>query len=400
MSTSAHSGKEDLAFVANYYKAMVIPRTPDDFVVAERFRHGLTDDEIRAGIAAFREFLYMLFDKLAADKDAIDVETGKKYELYGDIGAQGNGKICNCFPVFIDLALMLFSLGTHGKLEIGLENKLVVRGGDLFTVICPVTEKYHSFIKMRGARKAELRRLLSDLGLRFHGADFFGEVDFAKTGVFSITSDRNGFFPVGLKLIAEATANNRDYIKIENLFDSAFLRCDFYPLANATPKKHAVKITEYANGQPPQVRKWIGEIDALLTGSGCTVTNNLSCESIYTKPKLKNRMGMVCKIYMDITGCFITPGVNHFANPNNIAGMLPDSIANLVKAKAERECGWCAHSRRLEQCKPGCPFKFTRQGVEYEKCRYAEFRIPLDDAENRKWVRKWIEMELECAGQL
>ena len=109
---------------------------------------------------------------------------------------------------------------------------------------------------------------------------------------------------------------------------------------------------------------------------------------------------MVCKIYMDIKGCFITPGINHLENSDTIIRILPDDIVDLIKAKADRECGWCAHSRRnptVIQCRKGCPFTFTHKGVEYIKCRYAEFKIPLDNADNRHLIEQWLEMELACS---
>ena len=90
--------------------------------------------------------------------------------------------------------------------------------------------------------------------------------------------------------------------------------------------------------------------------------------------------------------------MNHFENPNNnITSILPDEIMDIIIAKQDRECGWCAHSRRnsnLIQCHQGCPFKFIYKGKEYNKCRYAEFQIPLDTADNRGLIRKWLEMEL------
>ena len=382
---------KDLTYVCKYLKALVIPHTPDNFFVAERFRHGLTDEEIHKGIEAFREFLYALFDELAINKDKIDVETGKNYDPYGDNGPRGNGNIKYCFPIINDLAITLFSLGFHGKLETEPEKRLTVEREDMLKVICPVTEKYHSLIKMKLERKKEVFYFLSSLGICFNNTNF------SKTGTFNITYDKNAFFIIGLKLIAEATMNNRDYIKIENLFGSAFFRCDFYPLANMVPKKHIKKIKEYANAQSPEIREWIIEIDTFLTNNDCTISNVLSDEFIYTKRKNKNRKGMVCKIYMGIMGCYITPGINHLENPDNILYLLPDSIMDLMKAKAERECGWCAYSRRnpdVIQCKQGCPFKFTHEGIEYLKCRYAEFKIPLDNVSHRKYVKKWLEMEI------
>jgi len=101
---------------------------------------------------------------------------------------------------------------------------------------------------MNDERRQEMFSLLSDLGLCFEGS---------KTGVFSITSDINEFLVLGLKLIAEATMNNKAYIKAENLFYCAFLRCDFYPLANAKPKKHVILLREFISAQHPEIIKWI-----------------------------------------------------------------------------------------------------------------------------------------------
>ena len=377
----------DLTDLCNYMKAMVISHMPDDFKVAEKFRHDLTDDEIRKGIDAFREFLYAFYDKLSADKDKIDVYTRDNFNPY-DKRDKANARVC--FPTIFDLTVILFSLGFHGRLE-PKEKRLTVYTEDLLRVICEKTEKYVSLIKMSGERKLEMFRILMDLGLTFNGVDFSEEVDFSKVEKFDVTFAENYFFVVGLKLIAEATANHRDYYYIMNVF-RVLLECDFHSLANAAPKKHFRNVNEAANAQVPEIKKWIAETDAFLLNNGCKVSG--SWEITYTKPKIKNRKGMVLKIWMDITGCFVCPGIGHLNNPNNIISMLPDDIADLLTAKAERECGWCAYSRKNSQCKPGCPIKFTHKGKAYIKCRYSEFRIDLSEANNRELVSKWIEMEL------
>jgi hypothetical protein len=249
--------KKDLAYVCDYFKALVIPQMPNDFIVAEPFKHGLSKVELKKGMEAFRDFLYTAYDKISANKDRIDVERGKKYDPYGTPGDRGTASIKECFPVFFDLTIILLTLGFHGRLEIEPEKKLVIHGKDIFIIIDPITEKYQSLIKMNEERKLELFYLLFDLGLRFNGADFSKEVDFKKTGAFYITSNKNDFFPVGLKLIADAMLNNKEYYKLENLFMSIFLRGDFYPIANAKSKKYNSNIEEYVNAQHPDIKKWV-----------------------------------------------------------------------------------------------------------------------------------------------
>ena len=380
--------KKDLADVCNYMKALVIPDMPDGFRVADKFRHGLTDREIRKGVGAYRGFLYALFDKLAADKDKIDLKTRDNYNPYVK---SDRTNIRMCLPVIVDLAMILFTLGIRGRLD--MEGKrLAVRVDDLLTVICEKTENYISLIKMSGGRKFEMFRILTDLGLGFEGVDFSREVDFSKVEEFSVTYAADDFFVAGLKLLAEATANHRDYYYVMNMF-GVLLECDFYPLANEKPKKRVRDINLSSGGQATEIREWIAEMDGYLLSNGCTLGG--SWEFTYALRKVKNRKGMVLRVWMDITGCYACPGVNHLDRPDSIVSMLPGEIVEMLKT--QRECGWCSQPDPAK-CSRGGPFGFTHDGGEYVRCRTAEFRIDLSDAGNRDLVRQWVEMELAASA--
>ena len=387
--------KHDLEHVCNYLKSLIIPRTPDNFTVAERFRHGLTNDEIFKGIAAFREFLHVLLDKLIAEKDKIDLKTRDNYNPY--INADKHN-IRMCLPSIYDLTIILLSFGVHGKLEIKPENRISIYGNDLFTVICPITEKYNSLNKMSGERKLEMFQLLYDLGLCFNGADFFNGVDFSKVEKFYVTHERNVFFPVGLKLISEATLNNKSYIKLNNLFLPVFLRCDFNPLANAVAKKHRIKINDIADAQAPDIRDWILDVNTLLVDNGCALTQSGGGEFTSAKRNAGIARGRLLRLHINITGCFATPGVNHLKKPVNILAELPDSMIDMIidkKNHTHGSCGQCAGGIASAQCKIGGPIQFNYKGEDIVKCRVSDIRIPLDNANYREWVRKWIEMELD-----
>jgi hypothetical protein len=407
--------KKDLAYVSNYFKALVIPDSPDDFTVAERFRHGLTDDEIRKGIAAFRKFLYAFFDRLAAGKDEIDVKSGSKYDPYGSQKYDGSGNMIYCFPVLYNFTYILMAMGIFGRLEILPEVRLFVRGDDMLTGICPLTqrypEKYNGILRMSNERKLEMFRLMDDLGFRFHGADFSTEVDFTKTETFYVTSIKNSFCVIGLKLIAEAAANNKNYIKMENLFGPVFLRGDFSSLANASPKKHAIKIQEAVIAQRPEIREWVIGTDKLLTGNGCKITESgKGAEFIYTRRNAGVTYGMVCIIFMGITGCFITPGVNHLACTDSIIKLLPGKTADIIKSGMESEKFNAERCLRRSGNMPFARFSLIHAGMEYEGCRHAGlrcqfsgvkcrftgsgFRFDLSDPDVRKLMTKWLEKEL------
>ena len=213
------------------------------------------------------------------------MERGRKYDPFGTVGDRGTSNPKECFPVFNDFTIILLSLGFHGKLMKQNEKHiLAVTGEDMLTVIDPVTENYQSIIRMSAERKVEMFGLLHEVGLRVYDAD--SEFDFAKTGTFFVTHEKNDFFAVGLKLIACSMVNHKYHIKLENLFGCILRRANFKPLANATPKKPLLDIREYANAQKPEIKKWILEVDTYLTDKGCKIVHGAgSGPFTYTKSR-------------------------------------------------------------------------------------------------------------------
>ena len=366
----------NLAEICDYLKKLIIPHTPGDFVVAGPFRHGLTDDELKAGIDAFRKFLYKLYDKLAENKDKIDVKTGAK-----------DGSVRARFPIITDLAAILFSMGIHGKLKTKPGKEMTVSGQDLLTPFPKTagqTEKYFSLAKLGARRKMEIFNFLSDLGLYFEGADFSQEVDFAKTGSFYIRHDDDNFV-IGLKLLAQAQANVKDkYYKLSDVF----MLGDFRPLANLQPKPRVVTLKGLVGGQAPEVKKWVLDIDEFLTEAGCKQTTD-GTSFTYT---LKGGKKQICKIYLDITGASIRPNTSHFANGKQDYKFTGDMLKHM---RGRRACGICAEKDpNFVHCSHGGPYRLTHDDELFESCRYDGFTFPLGGAKEREILRKWVEAEL------
>ena len=321
--------KKDLTYICDYMKKLVIPSTPGNFIVSEPFRYGLTNEEHKKGIEAFREFLYDLYDYLAANKDKIDVKTGSRYDINGTWNGCGN--INTAYPVFCDLSHILVNLGFNGGLEAGGKN-LTVHCNDLQKVICAKSHKYIALENKSNERKSELFCLLSDLGLHFDGLDISENIDLSKNKKIRITSKKNEFFALGLKLISEAAVNIKYNYYLVNSLQGAFLRCDFYPLASAKPKKQIVNIREFINPQSSEIQKWIMEIDSFLVKNGCSISNNIAgydCEFTYTKRGKKNNKGMVCRFFISIKGVYIMPGINHPEHQDIIPLDNPDNRKRL-----------------------------------------------------------------------
>jgi len=205
----------DLADVYNYLKAAVIPYTPKDFIIAESFTLGLLDEELKAGIEAFRSFLHTLYDALADNKDRFDVKSSKQ-----------DGTIPARFPIIEDLGAILFQMGFHGRLETEPKNELIIYGEDMLKV--SKTQKYRHLIKLSKKRKVELFGFLSDLGFYFEDADFSDNIDFSKIGMFYVQYENDDLMLTGLKLMALAQAN----VKAKyDRYSTIIMRGDFYTLS-------------------------------------------------------------------------------------------------------------------------------------------------------------------------
>lgn len=375
-------GKYDLADACNYMKGIVLPAAPDDFAIAECFRHGLQNGELITGINAFRKFLCELFDRLAAEKDRFDP---KKAALYDP--ENGEESLWKCFPVTKDLAALLFFIGLHSSLETDPNVELAVHGADLLKVPKPKSEKFYGLRKLSGKRLSELFGFLSEMSFYFEDFNYADNVDLSRTGVFYVSYENDSSLLVGLKLLAEAQAN----IKSEHYrLDSAFMRCDFQPLADMEPKEHQIKLIDCVDTQPPDIRKWLLETDRLLLDSGCNATGEKSGDITiaYTSKKSKK---WVCKFYFGVTGYRIRPNVNYMRGDGSAVFELPETMLRVIRDKR------CTNCYGDQPCTHGGAFRFTQNGEDFAGCRSPHndgYKFTLDNAEDRQALRKWIEQEL------
>jgi len=347
-------------YTCNYLKGLIIPHMPDDFIIAEPFRHGLPDDELKKGIAAFREFLYALYDKH------------------------------NCLSIINDIAVVLSTLGLYGRLETEPRKELVVNGGDLLT---PLTStKPPAINKLSNRRKMEVFNYLSDIGFYFEDLNLSESIDFSQVGTFYVTYENDDFVIIGLKLLAEAKNNIKaGYQK----FMTTFMRCDFYPLANLVPKAHTASAREFANSQPPEIRDWIIDVEKLLIDNGCKIScfflsnTNGDGSFSYVSPKGKKT---VCRIAMGVAGSLVEIRGNHFNNERTILPELPENMLDVVKSD---KCGKCAEGNpNFISCRHGGPFKFAYNGENLERCAFGGYIFKLDNPTERELIKKWLKMEL------
>jgi len=374
--------KFNLADICNHLKAAVIPHTPDDFIISEVFRLGLSDVELKAGIMAFRSFLHELYDALANGKDKFDVKTGKE-----------GGTIPARFPIIEDLGAILYQIGFHGILETEPKNEMIVYGEDMLKV--SKMQKYRHINKLSKKRRIELFDFLSGLGFYFEEADFSNNVDFSKIDTFYVQYENGDSLLTGLKLMALAQSN----VKAKyDRYSSIIMRGDFYPLANAQPKPPIVNIIEYANTQPPEIREWIINLDELLIQS-CKVVGETQyslCAGIfvYTSRITKQR---ICKIDLRAKNSFIIPSANHIKKSINILNDFSKNMLDIMRRK-NRNCKTCSaiNNPVFVKCPygKGEPHRFSYKDEDFELCQFGGFEFSLSNADEREVIKKWIELEL------
>ena len=345
-----------LSDVCTYLKNVVIKHTPDDFIVNEQFRFGLSDAEILAGINAFRTFLYQLYDKIAAENSQIGID---------------------------EIAAILYFTGIQGEFETQEKHELAVRGSDLLIKTKKNSVPHQTMKKMSAKRVAEIFMFLSGLGLSFADIDYTKPIKLSETGVFRLSNKNDSDMIVGLKLLAKAQEHlDGDRDRLQN----GFMRCDFQSLASEVPILPDMKMENYADTQPPDVKKWLLDLDKLLTDSGCRINAEIMG---YARVEYWKGKQLVCTVHLGIDECKIAPGTKKIKTLDDIAPVLPDTFLEALKEDG-CECG--------RRCKKG-PFKIVHNGAEYLSCnnpphKPAGFLVPVHDADNRKIIYKWLEKEV------
>jgi len=369
--------KIDLTDICNYLKAVVIPRTPEDFIVAEPFRHDLTDDEINAGISAFRAFLYELYDRIAADKGRFTTAISEGYTPEAHINTY--------YPIISDLALILFSLGFHGRLETNPKKELVVDKAEL------------TGDKKKDKRKLEAYRYLAEAGFYFEDADFLNEResggDLSKPGTFYVQYEKDENLLTGLKLIAQAQANIKNK---PHEYEKTFMRCDFYPLASTKPMIQKVNIHEFVDSQPPEVQEWILKMNSLLTENGCKVDDNLnrfrgSCTFAYMSRKHKKR---VCQFQIGISGFIVCVSLADKQDLEKVLRALPDDVRSEYITNETKGCGGC----NTFEC--GINLDFEEAGKIYRVCTGSGYIRRNPTPEQFKMIERFIDIRREYLNKI
>lgn len=373
---------KDIKKITDFHKSVICGEVPETFELNHDFLYGLDQNDARNGLISFRRFLFSFFDYINENSEAFSpvIKTVQK--------KNGTEEKEN-FVLLRDLFQALLRIGMESR--IGDENgfKLYIDGGNL-------SESFHE------ARMTRIKDCL--IHLTKLGFDF-GEIgDFTKkayklpTGKIIVSYHDDCNVLTGLKIMAEAN-------KIVHPSGASrptgqiLLRCDYSAIGGKRVKSASRKvlnvhlnIDDCLGFLPDKDKKAILEISSMLTENGYKYEGkmiNLGFCFAYTSKKNGN---VLMTIWADMDGCKIKVNADNINSYINVVKTFPSHILHTIK-----ESGWdCAKKHDPNACNPKCKggFKYTFDGVDYDKCRGGSFCLGIKPQYDKDVVIKWLENEI------
>jgi len=201
--------------MARFIKNIIPSNIPEAYTIRASIKQVAGEESIRKGVAAFRDFLCFICDRLIVD--------GSRYDKPAK-NADSNDShpsLPVSFPFLNNVKSILFNMGYHGE--------LIVNGGailvDDLKVLTSVigADGGQMRAKITVPKLMEALKFLTDCGMCFDGIDLNARsLDLSRAAALKITYPANPVTLIGLKVMAIAqkdlyTKGNHDI----------FLRCDY-----------------------------------------------------------------------------------------------------------------------------------------------------------------------------
>jgi hypothetical protein len=351
MSTQHEVTIKPINEVAAFLKKLIPADIPEFYTLKPRFENLASGEQIRNGVVAFRDFLYLFFDCLVTD---------------GHLFAKPpkNPGSMTDYPFLSNIACLLVEIGYHGKLS---EN------GDslLITEIPSCTAS----IDANGKRKSpnisavnmtECLRFLSLCGFVFNGTDSEAKTfNISETRPLEASYPNNPIMLTGLKAMAVADKEMR---KRRGWNDNAVLGCDYRLLKEGGTDMRDV-LKDFLHPLPEKVREFALNLHRRYTDMGmtCSIRTLGDINFAYADVRKSRRALSPTDIYsLSVWQFSISMKNNYclFVRPKK-TDKYADTIANFPLYLREKIAkGYGCDRKRNERCQGGC------QGI----C------IPLDES--------------------
>ena len=355
--------------VAIYLKNLIPASIPEDYALKPMFETVASEERIRNGIIAFRDFLYLLCDRLISDGH----EFAKPPKTPGNM---------TDYPFLHNLTNLLVDLGYHGMLG---ENgaSLIIIKIPLCTATIDENGKKKS-PKIPASGLIECLRFLTLCGFVFSGINLDKKTIIISEDQPLIASfPDNPFLLIGLKALSIADMELRTGRRYWN--DNNLLRCD-YRLLRAEETDIFDELKDFLQSLPVNVQDYAVRLHKRYTEKGLTCSLSILDDISFSyanisksKRELSSRDKYQQRIWA--FNYSIRNGYSLFVRAKK-TDKYEDVISKFPKLLQEKIAVGYGCYRKLgrERCQGDC------QGI----------RIPLDDSIVKigQDIETWLDCEM------
>ncbi len=239
--------------IAEYIKNMIPANIPETYTLKARFANVADEENIRKGVAAFRDFLYLFCDRLISEGD-----------LYFKLPQ--NPKSNKDYPFLYNIADLLADIGYYGHLAKNGDSILIT---ELPSFTATVDENgKRKLPKNSAAKLKECVHFLTLCGFVFTGNN--AEVSYPEAPLLM----------TGLKALAIADMELRVKRYISDKNHDNLLRCD-YRLIKAEDTDALDVLKDFVHLLPEEVQKFAMEIHQRYTDMGMTCVPMISTFEVH-----------------------------------------------------------------------------------------------------------------------
>ncbi len=344
---------------ALYIKNLIPKNIPETYALNSMFENVADEVNIRKGIIAFRDYLYLFCERLISDG-----------HLYSKPRKTKN---LEDYPFLNNINYLLIEIGYHSKFnESG--DSLLITEMPLFTVSKP---------KIPFSKQIECLRFLNLCGFAFSGIDLDGKkIEFPEGQVLEVTYPDNPLVLTGLKILSIAAKEL--WIRFYNNADN-LLRCD-YRVVKAEDSDTLDVLKDFLQPLPEKLLEFALELHQRYTDMGMTSVilhddaDHFAYANIKKSTKTLSRRDIFQKRVWEFSlsvkygFCLVV----RMKKADKYADIIENFPLSLQK-KISQGYG-CDRKLRNEPCQGGC------QGI----------RIPLDNSvlEMKKDIEIWLDKEV------
>jgi len=348
--------QEPISEIAKYIKNLIPANIPETYALKPMFENVAREENIRKGVIAFRDFLYLFCDRLISDG-----------HLY--VKPQKNPKSETDYPFLYNVTDLLADIGYHSKLTESGDSLLIT---EIPSFTASIDEKGNvKKPKNSGSKLIECLWFLALCGFVFTGIDLEAKkLNISEVQLLEVSYPNAPVLLTGLKAMSIADIELRTKRYKNDYNHDNLLRCD-YRLMKAEDTDVLDVLKDFLHPLPEKVQKLALELHQRYIDMGMTCVTIISTFEVhfaYSYIKNSRRVLSSRDVYQLRVWEFALS--TKYGYCLVIRAKKTDKYADVIEKfplslqeKIEKGYG-CDRKLRNEPCQGGC------QGI----------RIPLDDS--------------------